>query len=205
MYSALKQVSLGKAYAGRRAHLIRGLLRETAREPDLLMDAISQRIRGLSPTKGITRIGLHVHLEQVNNWDNRVELGSTLDRWGRPELQVYWRVGDQDDRAASALARHFASDAVSAGWNLGVVESDFGAVSRKDALYTDNSHPSGTTRMSSTPSTGVVDKWGKVWDVDGLWMAGSSTFPSSGFANPTLTIAAQACIVAESVATSGGK
>ena len=51
-------------------------------------------------------------------------------------------------------------------------------------------HHMGTTRMSDSPRTGVVDKNLKVHGVDNLYMAGSSTFPTGGAANPTLTIVA---------------
>jgi choline dehydrogenase-like flavoprotein len=36
----------------------------------------------------------------------------------------------------------------------------------------------------------VVDRDCRVHGVENLWIAGSSVFPTSGFANPTLTILA---------------
>ena len=48
----------------------------------------------------------------------------------------------------------------------------------------------GTTRMSNDPSRGVVDRNCKVHDVENLYVAGSSVFPTSGSANPTLTLVA---------------
>ena len=53
-------------------------------------------------------------------------------------------------------------------------------------------HHLGTTRMAEDPTAGVVDRDGRSHDVANLWLAGSSTFPSSGWANPTLTIVALA-------------
>jgi len=46
--------------------------------------------------------------------------------------------------------------------------------------------------MASSASDGVVDSNCKVFDVDNLWIAGSSVFPTSGWANPTLTLVALA-------------
>jgi choline dehydrogenase-like flavoprotein len=63
--------------------------------------------------------------------------------------------------------------------------------------YTDASHHIGTTRMSDDPRTGVVDKDCRVHGVGNLFIAGSSVFPTSGFANPTLTIVALAIRLAE--------
>ena len=42
--------------------------------------------------------------------------------------------------------------------------------------------------MAKDPSKGVVDSNLKVFGVDNLWITGSSTFTSSGHANPTFTI-----------------
>ena len=48
----------------------------------------------------------------------------------------------------------------------------------------------GTTRMHGDPKHGVVNADAQVHGVDNLYMAGSSVFPTSGYANPTLTIVA---------------
>ena len=48
----------------------------------------------------------------------------------------------------------------------------------------------GATRMATDPSLGVVDPHGRVHGVHNLYVAGSSIFPTSGIANPTLTILA---------------
>ena len=48
----------------------------------------------------------------------------------------------------------------------------------------------GTTRISLSPKGGVVDHNCQVHNVDNLFIAGSSVFPTSGSANPTYTIAA---------------
>ena len=57
----------------------------------------------------------------------------------------------------------------------------------------------GTTRMHPDPARGVVDADGRVHDVANLFVAGSSVFPTSGTANPTLTIVALALRLAEHV------
>ena len=53
-------------------------------------------------------------------------------------------------------------------------------------------HHCGTTRMSSDPKTGVIDANCRVFGIDNLYIAGSSVFPTIGYANPTLTIVALA-------------
>lgn len=51
-------------------------------------------------------------------------------------------------------------------------------------------HIMGTTRMGDSPSTSVVDRDCRVHGYDNLFVAGSSVFPTGGYANPTLTIVA---------------
>ena len=44
--------------------------------------------------------------------------------------------------------------------------------------------------MGADAHTGVVDQNGEVWGTHGLFVAGTAIFPTSGFANPTLTAVA---------------
>lgn len=55
----------------------------------------------------------------------------------------------------------------------------------------------GTTRMHADPRRGVVDEHGRVHGMANLYVAGSSVFPTGGYANPTLTIVALALRLAD--------
>ncbi|MEM1041882.1 MAG: GMC family oxidoreductase [Bacteroidota bacterium] len=61
-------------------------------------------------------------------------------------------------------------------------------------------HQCGTARMSADPADGVVDPNGRSHEVDNLWIADASVFPSSAATNPTLTIVANAYRTAERIA-----
>lgn len=67
------------------------------------------------------------------------------------------------------------------------------------------SHLIGTTRMSAKDSGGVVDRNLKVFGTDNLYVAGSSVFPSSGAANPTLTLSALSLRLADHIVQRHGK
>ena len=54
-------------------------------------------------------------------------------------------------------------------------------------------HHIGTARMGSDVRTSVVDSDCRVHSVDNLFVAGSAVFPTSGQANPTLTLIACRC------------
>ena len=58
-------------------------------------------------------------------------------------------------------------------------------------------HHMGTTRMATSPREGVVDANCRVHGMRNFFVAGSSVFPTSGHANPTLTIVALALRLAD--------
>lgn len=51
--------------------------------------------------------------------------------------------------------------------------------------------------MHRDASQGVVDADGRVFGTETLFVVGASTFPTAGFANPTLTIVAMALRLAD--------
>jgi choline dehydrogenase-like flavoprotein len=61
-------------------------------------------------------------------------------------------------------------------------------------------HTLGTTRMGATITTSVVDGDCRVHGYANLFVAGSSVFPSGGYANPTITIVALALRLADHLA-----
>lgn len=64
-------------------------------------------------------------------------------------------------------------------------------------LFGDVNHHIGTTRMGDDPLKSVVDSDCKIWEIDNLYVTGSSVFPTSGHSNPTLTLIALSYRLAE--------
>lgn len=60
-------------------------------------------------------------------------------------------------------------------------------------------HTVGTCRSGDDPETSVVDAHNRAHDLENLYVADGSWFPSSGGINPSLTIAANALRVAEAI------
>jgi hypothetical protein len=58
--------------------------------------------------------------------------------------------------------------------------------------------------MSSSPPSGVVDVNCQVHEMTGLYVTGGSVFPTSSYANPTLTIVALALRSADHLSSSRG-
>ncbi|MCO7220222.1 GMC oxidoreductase [Klenkia sp. PcliD-1-E] len=175
----------------------------------LLRAAYRRRFRGLSAGRPATRTVLQVWLEQEPDANSRLRLGAGLDPLGLPVAEVDWRVGPAELRTSRVLARWVAEDLQAHG--LATV-TELPAMTDDEAwraTVVDAYHPSGTTRMSSSPVDGVVDADGRVHGVERLFVAGSSVFPVAGYANPTLTIVALALRLADhlvrSVPSLGGQ
>jgi len=65
-------------------------------------------------------------------------------------------------------------------------------------------HHVGTARMSDTVTRGMVNTDCRLHDVDNVYVASSAVFPTSGYANPTITIVALALRLAEHLRTASG-
>jgi choline dehydrogenase-like flavoprotein len=134
-----------------------------------------------SAASRVEAFDLLLNVEQSPHPDNRITLSHRHDSLGvaLPSLHWEWRADDHARlrRVRELVARNLAS--------IGAVTID------ADARPDPNAHHhAGTTRMHDEPRRGVVDRHGKVHAMDNLYVAGASTFPTAGFANPTLTIVA---------------
>lgn len=133
---------------------------------------------------------MHMVLEPVPNPDSRITLSETkLDFFGQQKLEVKWLVEDADlshaYRAMSLIAMEFGRMGLGRGYSQLFKDS-----SHWPKHMEAGKHHCGTTRMSNSPKTGVVDANSKVFGIDNLYIAGSSVFPTIGYANPTITIVA---------------
>ena len=153
-----------------------------------------------------------VRAEQAPNPDSRVRLTRETDALGMPRLELDWRFSDIDKRTVTALMSTFDEELRRCG--LGHLENspwlaDDGPVWEFDPLISNHPiggyHHIGTTRMASSPREGVVDADCRVHGLGNLYVAGSSVFPTGGWANPTLTILALALRLADKLESVTGK
>jgi choline dehydrogenase-like flavoprotein len=142
------------------------------------------------PVKTLTVIN---YCEQVPDPASRVYLGVEKDALGMNKLVLDWKVGPEVARAAVRLQEVLAGRLRAAG--IGSLDTSPGDVAAR--TFTDASHHIGTTRMSGSERTGVVDSNARVHGTRNLFAAGSSVFTTSGSANPTLTIVALAIRLAD--------
>jgi choline dehydrogenase-like flavoprotein len=135
-------------------------------------------------------------IEQAPNWHSRIKLSNQKDEFGLNRVDLEWRLSEIDIHSMNTLAYLIGRFVGETG--LGrlkrTLPSDPDAI--HEILHGDWHHI-GTTRMSATPATGVVDENCRVHSVKNLYMAGSSVFPTSGHAVPTFTIVAMAARLAD--------
>lgn len=150
---------------------------------------------------GLTGLHVMVRAEQAPNPASRVVLANKTDALGVPQADLNWQLNGQDTDTLRVLAHALAQECSRLG--LGQLQTTEwlqaiapGQASSWPIDPSIGNHPiggyhhMGTTRMSSNPANGVVDADCRVHGYDNLYVAGSSVFPTGGWANPTLTILA---------------
>ncbi len=177
---------------------IRGDLAAAARAPvPVVRDAYRRYARGLASGTRPSHVWLQLWIEQAPDPERRILLGDSLDRFGQRRAEVRWSVTDQELETSRQMTRWIAADL----GRLGVASVRELSPMTDDQAWrssvVDAFHPAGTTRMSADPTDGVVDTDLQVHGVRGLHVVGGSVFPTSGYANPTLTIVALALRLSE--------
>jgi choline dehydrogenase-like flavoprotein len=134
-------------------------------------------------------------VEQLPDPESRVTLSDQVDAIGIPRPEVHYVIDDYARAGIAAARDQFAAiyDAVGAD-NVTQVPDIQGA-----------GHIMGTFRMGTDAKSSVTNSFGLTWDHPNLWLTGSGLFPTSGTANPTLTIAALALRAAPEILQALGK
>jgi choline dehydrogenase-like flavoprotein len=134
--------------------------------------------------------------EQAPDPESRVTLSTKRDALGRNQLQLDWRVSGREIETLRQGHQILAHEIQRAG--VGRFESPLlGNTDEWTPRITGGYHHIGTTRMHHDPRQGVVNEHGRIHSLANVYVAGSSVFPTSGYANPTLTIVALALRLAD--------
>ena len=135
-------------------------------------------------------------VQQTPNPDSRVKLSAKKDPFDRPHPQLDWKLSRLDQEGVVKAQHLIAQEVGRSGFGRMRIEMEEGA----DDFLTNcagASHHAGTTRMDDDPARGVTDGNAKVHHTHNLYVAGSSLFPTYGWANPTLTIVATSIRLAD--------
>ncbi len=147
------------------------------------------------------RMSLYViaRAEQAPNPESRVCLSSEKDALGSPRADLDWRLCALDKETMLQFGKTLSGEFDRLG--LGKVTTyewlENGSPEWPFDISVGNHpiggyHHMGTTRMSDSAKTGIVDANCTVHGYHNLHIAGSSVFTTGGWANPTLTLLALA-------------
>jgi choline dehydrogenase-like flavoprotein/nucleoside-diphosphate-sugar epimerase len=137
--------------------------------------------------------------EQRPDPDSRVTLSDQRDRLGQRLPRTDWRVHDDESRTMRRMAELVAAECARLGFGSPVLADWVRDRAAMPLSFVDVAHPTGTTRMSGDPAQGVVDRNCQVHGVEGLYVAGSSVFPTASHCNPTQMIVALALRAADCI------
>jgi glucose dehydrogenase len=137
-------------------------------------------------------VRLSFSTEMLPDPNNRVELSPNKDRLGVPRPLLTFDVGAYAEGglrrglvAAEALFKLMGAQLAPPP-----LAKPLDNPKTKRVNWNTASHIMGTCVMGDDPRDSVVDRWGRAHEVPNLWIVGSSVFPTSATANPTLTLAA---------------
>jgi choline dehydrogenase-like flavoprotein len=150
------------------------------------------RLPFVLPYNSRAQDALFFQAEHAPNPDSRLMLGGQVDEFGMPRVHVRVRFSEIDCRTVTEFYRQLNRELQTS--DLGFLEYDEEKLEQYIGCITSRfnsfAHHLGTTRMSEDPKFGVVDPDCKVHSIRNLYVSGGSVFPTSGHANPTLTIIA---------------
>jgi choline dehydrogenase-like flavoprotein len=133
---------------------------------------------------------IHASWEEEPKFDSHIALsGTQRDAFGIPRVELHWRKSARDIETVRKTVIELGS--LLARQKLGRVRLSDWVL--EDGPWPENddfggNHHMGGTRMSTSATDGIVTPDLRLWDMDNMYVAGSSVFPSGGHANPTLTI-----------------
>jgi choline dehydrogenase-like flavoprotein len=219
-YLALSIPPLGRAiiaesirqnYVGdkvRRWPHILNLLRDLPRTAMFMPSFLYHRYLVSHPRPGFfqrdprRKYAVRFHAEHLPSRESRVTLSNRCDAYGTPRLMIGMRYSDADVTPLIRAHEYFADWLKRTG--TGTMQWLVPDEERANAILSqcyDGHHQMGTTRMANDSRAGVVDRDCRVFDSANLFVAGSSVFPTSGEANPTLNAVALGLRLAELIAS----
>jgi choline dehydrogenase-like flavoprotein len=156
------------------------------RDLDRIAGASYERLAGTKLYEYARTYTVACTVEQVPTMESRVTLGNEPDAVGIPKARLDWRLSEQDLKTIRVGTELMAREVGRAGVGRFQHYSDW------EQNIIGKFHHMGTTRMARDPNHGVVDSNCRVHSFENLYVAGSSVFPTVGYANPTLTLLALA-------------
>lgn len=198
-FAAAHRLRRAVRFRRRPAQLGRDIARVLRHPTELAGLALDRYVYGRHPAQKNSEAWLECVAEQAPNPNSRVTLSNNSDTFGLALPVVDWRSADIERRSIAHMTEVVGREL--RRLDIATVQPEAwladGAGDTWQSRLIEGFHHMGTTRMAASPRSGVVDAHSQVHGVAGLYVAGSSVFPSAGYANGTLTIVALAIRLAD--------
>jgi choline dehydrogenase-like flavoprotein len=149
------------------------------------------------PLVATERVDVVGFFEQAPNPDSRVTLGPETDALGQRKLRIDWRLTALDWHTYRTAAAMFGAELARACNGQFELQPWLLDGHDESPQIQGTAHHIGTTRMAEQPSQGVVDLDSRVHGISNLYVAGSSVFPTGGWAFPTFTVVSMSLRLAD--------
>jgi len=123
--------------------------------------------------------------DQASKVENKISLSSEKSASGLPLAKIHWKFDEGDWENVDKFMLHMKEELLKS--NVGYLEYSRPSANQFTGIH---SHFMGGTRAGISPNDSVVDGNLKVHGIANLYISGPSVFPSFGYANPFLSIAA---------------
>jgi choline dehydrogenase-like flavoprotein len=146
------------------------------------------------------RLSCSFMANQIPWFNNHIRLSNVRDKWNRKSAQIVKTWHPHDGHVMNTLAnvcRQILEKGTGTPANI-----EFGSVygESRDASVRIANHILGGARFGNAENDSVLDKFCRLWGSDNLYVTDGSFMPTSGGANPTLTIQANAFRIGEHLA-----
>jgi len=140
---------------------------------------------------------IFMKLEDEPNENNKIALGEEKDEFGIPIVKLFYKKSRYVLKTAKLFLEEFGNLCRNSG---------LGRIAIADNIYNLEGfknlgvhHHMGGTRMGINKFDSVVNKDLKIHGINNLYISGSSSFVTTGYANPTFTIVQLAIRIAEKI------
>jgi choline dehydrogenase-like flavoprotein len=149
------------------------------------------------PVVETERVDVVGFFEQAPNPDSRVTLGQETDALGQRKVRIDWRLTSLDWHTYRTAAAVFGLELAKACNGQFELQPWLANGLNESPQIQGTAHHIGTTRMAEHPNQGVVDLNSRVHGMSNLYVAGSSVFPTGGWAFPTFTLVSMSLRLAD--------
>ena len=138
--------------------------------------------------------GMGMMGQVMSHYEHQVSIDkNVVDAWNIPVLHIDTRYTDNEFNMSRDAVDTGAAIAEAAGFQVLAKNYD-----PNPPGY--SIHELGTCRMGDNPKTSVLNQWNQSHDIKNLFVVDGSSFPGSGWQNPTMTILALSMRSAEYMA-----